>query len=232
MSAMDAANLSELEVLGRLAVALVAGGTLGLEREMRGHEAGFRTHALLALGAGLFGAMSVGAFGSFVTERAATNIQVDVTRIASYVAAGIGFIAGGTIIKDSNHVKGLTTAASLWVCAAVGLAAGLGFFAGAIAATALALIMLLLNRPLSYLRLRRKGTLHVVLHDDSGLGELMAALFGDDADATTRNDLSVRRRDDGRFDVEVKGLSKAAGSRLLERASSLQSVDEATFSGG
>src|SRR5215213_11580622 len=197
MSAIDAANLSELEVLGRLGVALAAGGALGFEREMRGHEAGFRTQALLALGAGIFGAMSVGAFGDFVTVRAATNIQVDVTRIASYVAAGIGFIAGGTIVKDSNRVKGMTTAASLWVCAAVGLAAGLGFFVAAIAGTAMALVMLLLDRPIAHIQHRRKGTLHVALRDERALGELMAALLQDDDHVTTRSDLSVHRGDDG-----------------------------------
>jgi putative Mg2+ transporter-C (MgtC) family protein len=233
MSAIDAANLSELEVVGRLAVALAAGGALGLEREIHGHEAGFRTHALLALGAGVFGVMSVGAFGDFVSVRAASNVQVDVTRIASYVAAGVGFIAGGAIVKDSNRVKGLTTAASLWVCAGVGLAAGLGFFVAAIAGTVLALFMLFLDRPVSFLRRHaRKGILHVTLRDENGLGELMAALLLDDDDPRTSSDVSVQRESDGRVEVEVLKLSKPVGARLLARTSSLPSVVEATFSSG
>ncbi len=101
-------------------------------------------------GAALFGVASVGAFDSFVTERADTNVQVDVTRIASYVAAGIGFIGGGVIVKHQGNVRGMTTAASVWVAAAIGLSAGLGFWAGAISATLIALIALYALKPISH----------------------------------------------------------------------------------
>lgn len=79
---------------------------LGAERELDGHDAGVRTHALRALGAAAFGAISVGSFSEFVTSQGATNVQVDMTRISSYVVAGVGFLAGGTIIKHGRRVRG------------------------------------------------------------------------------------------------------------------------------
>jgi putative Mg2+ transporter-C (MgtC) family protein len=139
---------TEIEIVGRLLLAALLGGILGIERELDGQDAGFRTHLLLALGAGLFGAISAGAFTDFVST-SATNVQVDVTRVASYVAAGIGFIGGGAILKHRGHITGITTATSLWTGAAVGLAAGLGFWVGAVATTVIALLALRALKPLS-----------------------------------------------------------------------------------
>lgn len=136
------------DVVLRLSLAALFGALVGLERESAGQDAGFRTHLLLALGSALFGAVSVGAFDAFITDDA-TNVRVDVTRIASYVAAGVGFIGGGVILKHAGSVRGITTATSLWTAAAIGLAAGLGFWSGAIAATVLALIALAALKPLS-----------------------------------------------------------------------------------
>ena len=92
---MEGADLSTLDVIVRVVGGALLGAIVGIERESAGQDAGFRTHLLLATGAALFGVASVGAFDSFVTERADTNVQIDVTRIASYVAAGIGFIGVG-----------------------------------------------------------------------------------------------------------------------------------------
>lgn len=121
---------------------------LGIEREWRGHAAGARTHMLLALGSAVFGVLSVGAFASFAAARATTDVSMDPTRIASYVAAGVGFLGGGTILKEGDRVRGLTTAASLWTAAAVGLASGLGFWPGALIATGIAVVTLVAERPL------------------------------------------------------------------------------------
>lgn len=141
----------------RLAGATLLGFVIGIEREVAGHEAGARTHALLALGAGVFGAVSIGAFGDFVVASSQTNVRVDVTRVASYVAAGVGFLGGGAILKRESGVRGLTTAASLWVAAGVGLAAGLGFWAGAIAGAVLALVTLVAERPVRWVRKQLRG---------------------------------------------------------------------------
>ena len=149
---MDAVHLEWGTVLLRLVAAAGFGLVIGIQREVDGHAAGARTHALLALGAALFGAISVGAFGDYVAPRNATNTTLDVTRVASYVAAGIGFLGAGAIRKGDDAIHGLTTAASLWTAAAVGLAAGLGFWPGAVIATVLVLVMLLAERPVAWLK--------------------------------------------------------------------------------
>jgi putative Mg2+ transporter-C (MgtC) family protein len=147
---------TEIEVVGRLLLAALLGGILGVERELDGQDAGFRTHLLLALGAALFGAISVGAFTDFA-DSSATNVQVDVTRVASYVAAGIGFIGGGAILKHRGTITGITTATSLWTSAAVGLAAGLGFWVGAVATAVIAVAALRGLKPFSNW-LQNRGT--------------------------------------------------------------------------
>lgn len=141
------------DVIARLLLAALLGALLGFEREIDGHEAGLRTHALLALGAAIFGVTSVGAFDSAITD-GDTNVQVDVTRIASYVAAGVGFIGGGVILKHAGMVTGITTATSLWCGAAVGLASGLGLWPAAVGGTAIALFALVGLRPLNRLAAR------------------------------------------------------------------------------
>lgn len=160
----DALQPSVLDVVIRLTVATGLAAVMGLQREFDGHDAGVRTHALLAGGAALFGAISVGAFGEAVTGDA-TNVRVDVTRIASYVAAGIGFLGGGVIVKKDGRAHGLTTAASLWSAAAIGLAAGLGFWVGAVTATALSLVLRLLEGPVAWFVRRFRRT---PVRDDAG----------------------------------------------------------------
>ena len=144
----DPWNLTAGTTALRLGGAALFGAVIGFEREVDGHDAGLRTHVLLALGSALFGTLSVGAFGQFVLPRNSTDLSIDPTRIASYVAAGVGFLGGGAILKRTDRVRGLTTAASLWVVAAVGLAAGLGFWAGAMIATGIAMLVLVAEFPL------------------------------------------------------------------------------------
>jgi len=117
---------TDAELALRLAAALVLGGAIGLERELSGQVAGLRTHMMVALGSCLFGLVSAYGFDDFIGPRADTNLQVDVTRVASNIVTGVGFLGGGAILKSGASVKGLTTAASLWVTAAVGLALAFG----------------------------------------------------------------------------------------------------------
>lgn len=155
---LAAAHVTAWEAAGRLGLALLLGALIGAQRELDGRPAGLRTHALLALATALFGLLSIGAFEPFVVERAASNVQVDVTRIASYVVASVGFIVGGTIVKSSKRdIHGLTTAAALLLTAAVGLASGLGAFAPALMATGATVVVLLLDVPVqrASARLRR-----------------------------------------------------------------------------
>ncbi|MBR1711987.1 MAG: MgtC/SapB family protein [Alloprevotella sp.] len=126
------------ELILRTLLAALLGGAIGLEREYRAKEAGFRTHFLVALGSALF--MIVSAHG-FADTMGQDGQRWDVSRVAAQVVSGIGFIGAGTIIfhKSQNAVRGLTTAAGLWVTAAIGLACGGGMYALASAATFLVL---------------------------------------------------------------------------------------------
>lgn len=117
----------------RLVAAGLLGGLIGLEREFRAKEAGVRTHFIVALGSALFMIISEFAFG---------EKQHDAARVAAQVVSGIGFIGAGVIIFQRNVVRGITTAAGLWVAAAIGLACGDGMFAVAIAATLLTVLCL------------------------------------------------------------------------------------------
>jgi putative Mg2+ transporter-C (MgtC) family protein len=141
-------NLPLTTLLARIGLAFGLGFLLGLEREVKGHEAGLRTHILVCLGACLF--TLAGAYG--MPLEALTQFsgaaRVDVARVASQVVVGIGFLGGGAILRQGNTVRGLTTAAGLWIAAAIGLSCALGFFAPALIVTGFALFALLFFKPL------------------------------------------------------------------------------------
>ena len=127
------------EFILRIFVAALLGGAIGLEREYRAKEAGLRTHFLVALGSAVF--MIVSAYG-FDGVMNTPEHRWDISRVAAQVVSGIGFIGAGTIIfhKSENVVRGLTTAAGLWVTAAIGLACGGGMYVLSIASTVLVLV--------------------------------------------------------------------------------------------
>jgi putative Mg2+ transporter-C (MgtC) family protein len=129
------------EALLRVSLAAVLGGTLGLERELREREAGLRTHLLVAVGSALFTIVSAYGFHEFLNSGASV-VRADPTRIAAQIVTGIGFLGAGAIIRQGLSIRGLTTAATLWVVAAIGLAAGAGYYAGAVITTIVALIAL------------------------------------------------------------------------------------------
>ena len=120
-----------LETSFRLVTALVLGGVIGLEREFRAKDAGFRTHFLVALGAALFTIISQYGFGEGLR---------DSSRVAAQVVSGIGFLGAGLIVFQKNVVRGLTTAAGLWVTAAIGMACGTGLYWTALIVTLLVLV--------------------------------------------------------------------------------------------
>ena len=124
-----------VDITLRLLVALLLGGLIGIERDLRSKDAGIRTHFLVALGSALFCVVSQFGFG--------VDLK-DSSRVAAQVVSGIGFLGAGTIIfqKDKNVVRGLTTAAGLWVTAAIGLACGTGMFVAAAVATLFVLVSL------------------------------------------------------------------------------------------
>jgi putative Mg2+ transporter-C (MgtC) family protein len=110
----------QLDLAVRLLLSAVFGAAIGFEREIHGHPAGMRTHLLVSLGSALFTELSIYGFGP------APNTPVDPSRVAAQIVSGIGFLGAGAILKEGLSIRGLTTAASLWATAAVGLAAGAG----------------------------------------------------------------------------------------------------------
>src|SRR5680860_792042 len=128
------------EVL-RIVVALVLGGSIGLERELRERAAGFRTHILVAMGASAFTLASIYGF-QLTAEQAAGGQTYDPSRVAAQIVSGIGFLGAGAIIRHGMSVRGLTTAASLWAVAAIGMLSGAGMYGLATATTLLVLVSL------------------------------------------------------------------------------------------
>jgi putative Mg2+ transporter-C (MgtC) family protein len=141
MLLLEIPSLSWEEELLRVAVAAALGGAVGLERELREREAGFRTHMLVAVGSALFTLVSAYGFRDFLVHGGSV-VRADPTRIAAQIVTGIGFLGAGAIIRQGLSIRGLTTAATLWVVAAIGLAAGAGYYSAAVITTLLALISL------------------------------------------------------------------------------------------
>jgi len=133
--------LELVDILLRLVVAFFLGGLVGLEREIHGRPAGLRTHILVAFGSALTMIVSIYGF-------AGLNLNYDPGRIAAQVVSGIGFLGAGTILREGISIKGLTTAASLWMVAAIGLAAGAGMHLIAIVSALLVLVVLYVLHPL------------------------------------------------------------------------------------
>src|SRR2546430_13381915 len=125
--ASSATAIGGWEAVLRLVVAAGLGAAIGLERELREREAGIRTHLLVSLGSALFTIVSAYGFHEFLTSGASV-VRADPTRIAAQIVTGIGFLGAGAIIREGLSVRGLTTAATLWVVAAIGMACGAGWY--------------------------------------------------------------------------------------------------------
>ena len=229
-----AATLGTLDVFGRVLLAAALGGLVGAERQWRSHAAGARTHALVASGAALF--TLAGAYG--FPDIARTD-SVDPMRVAAQVASGIGFVGAGAIIRDGLSVKGLTTAATLWASAAVGVAAGAAFYPGALVGFAVVLGSLLLLRRV-YAALPLPGAARSAVERDlvveyqrghGTMAELFSALVNSDADVqgisieddgergtpgTRRTSIHVMTEDIAALTAVAEGLSDLPEVQAVE----------------
>ncbi|GGB49777.1 MgtC/SapB family protein [Virgibacillus dakarensis] len=142
-----------LLIMLRVFVALVLSGVIGFERELKNHSAGFRTHILVGIGSCLMMLLSLYGFEAYIDRY--DNIRFDPTRIPSYVISGIGFLGAGTIIVYGGTVRGLTTAASIWAVAGLGLVIGIGMYGTAVFTTLVILLSLIFLN--NFERLFRKG---------------------------------------------------------------------------
>jgi putative Mg2+ transporter-C (MgtC) family protein len=173
--------LSGWEVFLRLAVAGGLGAVIGFERELRDREAGIRTHLLVSVGAALFTIVSAYGFHEFLAQGGSV-VRTDPTRIAAQIVTGIGFLGAGAIIREGLSVRGLTTAATLWVVAAIGMASGAGYYWPAVATTVLTLFALWPLRVIAYHVMERfkpeENRVTVELREDQPVAPFLAELQG------------------------------------------------------
>lgn len=217
----DETLLSDAGMALRLALAAAMGAVIGFERERKLWAAGLRTHMLVCLGSCLF--MLVSAFGFSEMLGRKGDVILDPSRVASQVVTGIGFIGAGTILLRGQVIKGLTTAASLWLAAAIGLAVGGGLFVAAGVATALTLVILAGVKPLEDLWHDREPEADLTLVVKSGTLTIDALREASGEPAARIRHFVVRRgKSDGEEEVSVgfEGLSAArldAVARTLRR---------------
>ena len=215
------------ESLLRLALAAVLGGLIGVERELREREAGLRTHLLVSLGSAAFTIVGAYGFHEFL-ESGGAVVRTDPTRIAAQIVTGIGFLGAGAIIRQGLSVRGLTTAATLWVVAAVGMAAGAGYYSAAVITTGVVLVALWPLRILAYRILRRfrneDGRLLVALPAGEPPGSVIDAI--EDAGARIGSMDVTQEGDRRRLELDVVLPRDMAATRLVARIADVEHVAE------
>ncbi|MCL5987214.1 MAG: MgtC/SapB family protein [Actinobacteria bacterium] len=153
------------QMLIKLVISAVLGGIIGLQRERAERPAGFRTHVLVCIGSTLIMLISAEGFKG--------NPTVDPTRIAAQVVTGIGFLGAGTIIRQGSIVKGLTTAASIWVVSAIGLAVGISYYLGAVITTILVFLVLTIFKIFEDRYLSKPEEFKINIEFDESVGNLV-----------------------------------------------------------
>jgi putative Mg2+ transporter-C (MgtC) family protein len=215
------------ESLLRLALAAALGGLIGIERELREREAGLRTHLLVALGAALFTIVGAYGFHAFLASGQSV-VRADPTRIAAQIVTGIGFLGAGAIIRQGLSVRGLTTAATLWVVAAVGLAAGAGYYSAAVITTALVLIALYPLRIAAYRILHRFRPEDRRLLVELPAGEPPGSVIDEIERSGARID-SIEVSQEGerrRLELDVALPREIAAPRLVARIADVEHVSD------
>jgi putative Mg2+ transporter-C (MgtC) family protein len=217
------------EMLIKLLLSALLGGLVGLEREVHARAAGLRTHILVATGSTLIMMVSNYMFFMFQDQTADSVLRLDPGRIAAMTMSGIGFLGAGTIIQSREIVRGLTTAACLWVITAVGLAVGCGFFLPAIITSVIALIALYLLHYLeSFLKRNWYRTVRLISADDQHFAAIEQVLTAHRvhilrvsmdknlAQQEVTYDIDIRMKKDIRDFTIVHDLSSIAGLKRVQ----------------
>ncbi|MBB2926980.1 MgtC/SapB family protein [Paraburkholderia silvatlantica] len=222
--------IGNLELLSRLLIAALLGSVIGFERERLNWAAGLRTHMLVCVGAALM--MLVSAFG-FADVLGEKNVVLDPSRVAAQVVSGIGFLGAGSILLRGEVVRGLTTAASLWSVAGIGLAVGGGMYTAAIGATVIIMIILVGVKPLErrFIAVRQQRTIQLLVergsvsldtvHQALGTGSVRVKQFivqqsEDDADLDDVQ-IALSRVNAGEFSTICARLEAMSGVRECRR---------------
>jgi putative Mg2+ transporter-C (MgtC) family protein len=218
-------TISVGEIALRLVVAAALTGLVGLEREWRERAAGLRTHTLVGVGSALFTLVSAYGFNEFLVGN--TNVvRTDPTRIAAQIVTGIGFLGAGAILRQGLTIRGLTTAAGLWVAAAIGMAVGAGYYSAALLGTGVVLFGLgPLRWAEGYIVARRRasGRLEVDLRPDQPLAPVLAML--ETRRAKVERIHLEEAGDEGReLRIEVALPASVSGHDVVENLSRLDEV--------
>jgi putative Mg2+ transporter-C (MgtC) family protein len=223
-------DLSSAEILLRVVLAAVLGGAIGFERELRERGAGLRTHLLVSVGAALFTMVSAYAWTDwrFSTEE---GLVFDPTRVAAQVVTGIGFLGAGAIIRQGLSVRGLTTAATLWVVAAIGMASGAGYYVAAVITTVLVLVSLWPLRVVAFRisgRFRpEEGRLAIELPAGASAVSVLEAV--EDTGAVVRSLEFEEEGDTRRVDLRVRIERGRSAATLLDALTRAQDVKGARW---
>jgi len=219
--------LNEWVIIFRLILAAVLSGVVGFEREFHGRAAGFRTHILLCVGTTLIMITSVHIFDVY-----SGRVPIDPARLAAGVVTGIGFLGAGTIMRYKASVRGLTTAASLWVVTGIGLAVGSGLYFGAVITTALAVVTLMFFGRLEHVMIRKDWYKTMVVESGDGLGQLgkIREILGEYGVDIT--DFEVERSADGSnmiLKIGVKLSTSRHTAVMLQDVSRIECVKSAKW---
>ncbi|NLJ80990.1 MAG: MgtC/SapB family protein [Firmicutes bacterium] len=217
--------MTNTEVTLRLILALILGGLIGLERESMRRPAGFRTHILVSIGSALLMMVSAYAFHEFMGGR------YDPGRIAAQVVSGIGFLGAGTIMREGINVRGLTTAASLWIVAGIGLASGAGFYYGAVLASFLTMLALVLLDRFELDRIRSKHeVLDLVIRDTPGqLARVFAVLAKHRVNVFNVELSTEEDSDEAGLSLKIKLPPMASRTKIIEDLISTPGIKHAKY---
>lgn len=216
-------HITNLELALRLILSLVLAGLIGLERESLGRPAGFRTHILVGMGSTLIMIVSIYAFRPL-------GMSGDPGRIAAQVVSGIGFLGAGTIMREGANIRGLTTAASLWTVAGIGLTVGSGMYFAAIIATILVVATLVLLNKLEWSYLMSKNEILTVLVQDTPgqLAKVFSVLAKHDVNV---HNVQLTTDDEGeaRIEMEIELAPRARRVQIIDELVAMPGVHRASY---
>lgn len=216
-------QITNLELALRLILSLVLAGLIGLERESLGRPAGFRTHILVGIGSTLIMIVSIYAFRPL-------GMSGDPGRIAAQVVSGIGFLGAGTIMREGANIRGLTTAASLWTVAGIGLTVGSGMYFAAIIATILVVATLVLLNKLEWSYLMSKNEILTVLVQDTPgqLAKVFSVLAKHDVNV---HNVQLTTDDEGeaRIEMEIELAPRARRVQIIDELVAMPGVHRASY---
>jgi putative Mg2+ transporter-C (MgtC) family protein len=221
----------EVDITIKLLLAALAGGLVGLEREKHGRPAGLRTNLLVAVGSCVMMIVSEAFYIKYGVFDAESTLRLDPSRVAAQIVTGIGFLGAGVILKEGATVRGLTTAASLWAVAGVGMAFGMGFFSLGAIATVLMLISLTFLKKLDPLvKKDRFLTLTVTADNREGLlGELEGIFAGRDLEVSDISSHVDLVNDELFYQMVLTQQEERVGHELTEAIKRLEGIRKVRY---